>query len=131
MPSFTDAPSGTGVIASLALDQAPFTRMTSVGTFVCESVVLEKSPPSTGTVAPRWFCPKASNDVDKARTYSKHGSPKRIIFVPLCNLQNVLPAAITLQTVNSKAGETAPSPASACHKAVTASAGSSTSPAVG
>src|SRR5215469_8041482 len=44
-PFVTRLSSGTGVIESLALDHAPFTKITPVGTFVGGCVVFEKSPP--------------------------------------------------------------------------------------
>src|SRR5260370_37302197 len=56
--------SGTGVTESLALDQAPFTRMTPFGTPAPGWMVLEKSPPFLGTFCGLALWHQASADID-------------------------------------------------------------------
>jgi len=68
MLSVTLLPSGTGVKESLALDHAPFTRRTSVGTFVGGLRVLEKSPPLAGGLTGRELWLEADSDRHNAMT---------------------------------------------------------------
>src|SRR5882724_8153475 len=66
-------PSGKGVTLSLALDQAPFTRMTPAGTF-CWSVgcvLLEKSPPLWGLLCAPALLPQANDKASKMITATK------------------------------------------------------------
>src|SRR5882672_2453592 len=74
-------PSGSGVTESLALDQAPLTRMTPVGTFVLVCALLETLPPLLET-----FCGPAPSlqggiDTDKARTTEQRQNPVCIFLL--------------------------------------------------
>ena len=57
--------SGRGVTESLALDQAPFTKMTPVGTFVSECESLERLVLLLGESWELASCPQAGNAADK------------------------------------------------------------------
>src|SRR5258706_397236 len=78
MLSVTLPPSGRGVTLSLALDHAPFTKMTPSGTLVCGCVLLEKSPPFRGALCCPLVWPHASNDTDQAATNEKRRNPECI-----------------------------------------------------
>src|SRR5258708_32355608 len=83
MPPVTVPLSGTGVTESLALDQAPLTRMNPVGTFVAGCRLLEKSPPFFGSFCGRVSWPQPGKD---KRTIKNRKNPQRI-FLPsnLCS----------------------------------------------
>jgi hypothetical protein len=65
-------PSGIVVTVSLALDQAPFTKMTPVGTFVSGSVTVEKSPPLLGELGGCVFWPETNDDAKQMMPIRKH-----------------------------------------------------------
>jgi hypothetical protein len=77
----TFPPSGRGVTESLALDQAPFTKMTPDGTFVSGCKVLEKSPPFLGALCGLAPWPQADDDIDKARTSKEHENREHIFVL--------------------------------------------------
>ena len=68
-------PSGTGVTESLALGQAPFTRMTPSGTLASGCMgcaLLEKSPPLLGTL-----CPQTIDGNSRMTTIRRRENPER------------------------------------------------------
>src|SRR5216684_4537603 len=72
--------SGTGVTESLALDHAPFTRMTPFGSFAAGSMLLEKSPPLLDAVCglPAWA---PTNDEAAKTIMNKQQSRERIFLL--------------------------------------------------
>src|SRR6266851_1498762 len=74
-------PSGSGVTESLALDQAPLTRITPAGTLFAGCTLSEKSPPFWAACCGRALWPQASNDTNKARTADEH-QRREGIFTP-------------------------------------------------
>src|SRR5260370_24106306 len=79
----TSPPSGSGVTESLALAQAPLTRMAPAGTF-CFSVgwvLVEKSPPFCEVLCDPALWPQAGNDTQKARTNKKRKNPEYIFLL--------------------------------------------------
>ena len=73
-------PSGTGVTESLALDHAPFTRITPSGTLFKGCTLSEKSPPFLGAFGLALW-PKASNDTDTAETIKERKNPECITLL--------------------------------------------------
>src|SRR5579863_2330922 len=68
-----------GVTVSLALDHAPFTRMTPFGTFVPDCTLSEKSPPFLGGLCGLAAWPQANNDTKKKTAVTKRKNPLYII----------------------------------------------------
>src|ERR1700684_2765106 len=71
-------PSGSGVIESLALAQAPFTRIAPDGTLDSGWLRFEKSPPFAGAFLLLELCPHAS-DAETAETIKQHQTLERMI----------------------------------------------------
>src|ERR1700721_1668620 len=74
--------SGTGVTESLALDHAPFTRMTPVGTFVSGCRLFEKSPPFFGASCAQALWPDPSKRKNKPKTTKKRDNSEPILLLP-------------------------------------------------
>src|ERR1700733_9380676 len=68
LPLLTVPLSGSGVTESLALDHAPFTRMTPVGTLIMGWVRLAESSPFLGTLCDSALWPHAGDNGSQART---------------------------------------------------------------
>src|ERR1700682_2698361 len=111
--------SGTGVRESLALAQAPLTRMTSFGTFFTGFVTSEKSPPFGGALCGSVDWLQAIADTHVARMSKKRKNPECIFLLRIfANIE--------------RTGETPSCLASTVFvTTVTASAGSSVHPAAG
>src|ERR1700730_15022609 len=126
--------SGSGVTESLALDQAPFTRMASVGTFVLGCMLLEKSPPLFGLFCRPAPWPHASSDTDKAVTTKKRKHPEGMSLLRDQALLSQSPLRIIRTSFSAVEG---PGETPAClarkpdRRMITASAGSSTRPVAG
>jgi hypothetical protein len=82
-------PSGTGVTESLALDHAPFTRITPAGTFVADGETLvEKSPPFLGTACGLESWLQVSNGSAAASAIMESRNRKGMLLLGKLRAQN-------------------------------------------
>src|SRR5271163_4092428 len=80
--------SGRGVPESLALDHAPLTRMTPVGSFFA-FVFCEKSPPLGGAACERADCAKASNQRNETRKIKEWRNAENIGLPQGCSMRQL------------------------------------------
>src|SRR5208282_930124 len=83
----TIPPSGSGVTESLALDQAPLTRMSASGDSAWRCVLLDESPPFGGILCSSVSWPQENdtdndnNDMDPIRTTNKLKNREYILLL--------------------------------------------------